>query len=53
MPFFFKQWGGWGADGKKRPKKNRRQLNGKIFNEMPNQMSLYGLQKKQPLRGFL
>ena len=27
VAFFFKQWGGWGADGKKRAKKN----NGRIF----------------------
>lgn len=41
VQFFFKQWGGWGADGKKRPKKqNGRQLNGEIFDEMPYQMSL-------------
>ncbi|MGY6275309.1 DUF5131 family protein [Methylomonas sp. MgM2] len=34
--FFFKQWGGWGVDGKKRAKKaNGRMLNGRIFNEMP------------------
>lgn len=42
VQFFFKQWGGWGADGKKRPKKqNGRQLNGKIFDEIPDQMSLF------------
>jgi protein gp37 len=36
VKFFFKQWGGWGADGKKRPKKaNGRMLNGRVFNEMP------------------
>lgn len=36
VKFFFKQWGGWGADGKKRPKKaNGRELNGRVFNEMP------------------
>lgn len=36
VQFFFKQWGGWGADGKKRSKKeNGRKLNGLIFNEMP------------------
>lgn len=36
IQFFFKQWGGWGMDGKKRSKKeNGRQLNGRIFNEMP------------------
>ena len=34
--FFFKQWGGWGADGKKRAKKaNGRILNGQVWNEMP------------------
>lgn len=34
--FFFKQWGGWGVDGKKRAKKaNGRMLNGQLFNEMP------------------
>jgi protein gp37 len=42
VQFFFKQWGGWGADGKKRPKKqNGRKLNGKIFNEMPYQMPIH------------
>ncbi|POZ50946.1 DUF5131 family protein [Methylovulum psychrotolerans] len=36
VQFFFKQWGGWGADGKKRSKKeNGRALNGRVFNEMP------------------
>lgn len=34
--FFFKQWGGWGADGVKRAKKeNGRLLNGRIWDEMP------------------
>jgi len=34
--FFFKQWGMWGADGKKRGKKaNGRLLNGKIWDEYP------------------
>jgi len=42
VQFFFKQWGGRGADGKKRPKKqNGRQLNGKIFDEMPYQIPIY------------
>ena len=36
VAFFFKQWGGWGADGKRRTKKNNgRELKGRIFNEMP------------------
>ena len=36
VAFFFKQWGGWGADGKKRSKKaNGRQLKGKVYNGMP------------------
>lgn len=36
VAFFFKQWGGWGADGKKRSKKaNGRKLKGKIFDGMP------------------
>jgi len=34
--FFFKQWGGWGADGQRRPKKrNGRQLNGRTWDAMP------------------
>ncbi|KPD20764.1 DUF5131 family protein [Idiomarina abyssalis] len=36
VAFFFKQWGGWGADGKKRSKKaNGRLLNGKTWDDMP------------------
>lgn len=36
VAFFFKQWGGWGADGKKRNKKsNGRTYHGKVWNEMP------------------
>ena len=36
VAFFFKQWGGWGADGKKRPKKeNGRVFAGRIWNQMP------------------
>lgn len=36
VAFFFKQWGGWGADGKKRAKKaNGRLLMGKTWDEMP------------------
>ncbi|MEX0729464.1 MAG: phage Gp37/Gp68 family protein [Aquisalimonadaceae bacterium] len=36
VPFFFKQWGAWGADGVKRSKKkNGRELAGATFDEMP------------------
>jgi len=36
VAFFFKQWGGWGADGKRRAKsKNGRLLNGRTWDEMP------------------
>lgn len=36
VPFFFKQWGAYGADGVRRSKKaNGRKLNGKTWNAMP------------------
>jgi protein gp37 len=36
VAFFFKQWGGWGADGKKRAKReNGRELMGRTWDEMP------------------
>ena len=36
VAFFFKQWGGWGADGKRRAKKaNGRKLGGRTWDEMP------------------
>lgn len=36
IPFFFKQWGTWGADGIKRNKKaNGKILNGSIIQQMP------------------
>lgn len=36
VAFFFKQWGGWGADGRRRAKKqNGRILNGRTWDEMP------------------
>lgn len=39
VAFFFKQWGAWGADGVKRSKKtNGRILNGKEWNEYPEQV---------------
>ena len=35
--FFFKQWGTWGSDGVKRDKHvNGKELNGKIYRELPN-----------------
>lgn len=38
--FFFKQWGGWGADGKRRAKKeNGRKLAGRTWDEMPGIMA--------------
>lgn len=38
VAFFFKQWGGWGADGKKRAKAaNGRELNGRTWDEMPKE----------------
>jgi len=37
VAFFFKQWGGWGADGERRPKRNNgRLLAGKTWDEMPS-----------------
>lgn len=37
VAFFFKQWGGWGVDGKKRAKSaNGRLLNGRTWDAMPN-----------------
>lgn len=36
VAFFFKQWGGWGADGKRRAKAaNGRMLDGRTWDEMP------------------
>lgn len=38
VPFFFKQWGAFGADGVRRSKKaNGRELDGEIWSEMPNE----------------
>lgn len=37
VAFFFKQWGGWGADGVRRSKKaNGRELGGRTWDEYPN-----------------
>jgi protein gp37 len=39
--FFFKQWGGWGADGKKRAKKrNGRLLEGRTWDGVPEVVSI-------------
>ncbi|ADH87262.1 phage Gp37/Gp68 family protein [Desulfurivibrio alkaliphilus] len=36
VAFFFKQWGGWGADGVRRnKKKNGRELDGQVWNQTP------------------
>ncbi len=38
VAFFFKQWGGWGADGVRRNKKaNGRLLGGSEYNNYPQQ----------------
>lgn len=40
--FFFKQWGGWGADGVKRSKKsNGRELNGQTWDSYPKTIKIY------------
>ena len=40
VAYFFKQWGTWGADGQKRTKHaNGRQLDGKIWNQYPVQVT--------------
>lgn len=39
VPFFFKQWGGWGSDGVRRNKKaNGRLFSGKTWNNLPQPM---------------
>ncbi len=43
VAFFFKQWGCWGADGKRRAKKaNGRQLAGRTWDEMPLSVAAAG-----------
>ena len=40
VPFFFKQWGAWGADGQRRSKKaNGRSLDGQVWDRMPSSES--------------
>jgi len=42
VPFFFKQWGGWGSDGIKRPKKkNGRLLLGRTWDSKPDLHPLF------------
>lgn len=37
VAFFFKQWGGWGADGQRRAKSaNGRELNGRTWDDLPS-----------------
>ena len=50
VSFFFKQWGAWGADGKKRPKKrNGRLLNGRTWDAVPFRETLpYKMCKARP-----
>lgn len=44
VAFFFKQWGGWGVDGKRRAKSaNGRLLNGRTWDEMPAAENLSSL----------
>jgi protein gp37 len=39
--FFFKQWGAWGSDAKRRSKKaNGRSYRGRVWDEMPSQMTV-------------
>jgi protein gp37 len=39
VAFFFKQWGGWGDDGRKRPKKqNGRLLDGRTWDDVPSKI---------------
>lgn len=48
VAFFFKQWGGWGADGIKRAKKqNGRELDGQVWNEVPLEAFGTGYQSTQ------
>lgn len=43
VPFFFKQWGSFDANGVKGSKvRNGRDLNGRTWNQMPNSQSGYG-----------
>ena len=42
VAFFFKQWGTWGSDGKKRSKyMNGKLLDGELIQNLPNQLELF------------
>lgn len=50
VAFFFKQWGGWGADGVKRSKKaNGRELHGRTYDQYPKAASGHGASFAQAL----
>ena len=39
--FFFKQWGNWGSDNKRRSKKaNGREFRGRVWNNMPSEVAI-------------
>jgi protein gp37 len=47
VPFFFKQWGTWGPDGKKRSKKgNGRLLLGRTWDDMPGKCGLSQIERE-------
>jgi protein gp37 len=44
VAFFFKQWGTWGKDNKRRSKKeNGREYRGQIWDDMPRSADLSGI----------
>jgi len=52
--FFFKQWGAWGKDNKRRSKKaNGRAYRGQHWDEMPSAVSLPPPFRREPLSGRL
>lgn len=45
--FFFKQWGAWGSDNKRRAKrKNGREYRGRIWDEMPDQPTVLRAERR-------
>jgi len=50
IPFFFKQWGAYGEDGKRRNKTaNGKLLKGEVFHEMPRAWACETMNKLKPL----